>query len=98
LNLVFLNLDMLPAALAPTINVGTGLPTAFISFGCPKETEPKKKHHETQPEISPVAQGQPFTRAAKFPVRTFRGLPPPHFCRFCGYDFVLFFAGFAVAH
>jgi hypothetical protein len=35
------------------------LPTAFISFGCPKETEPKKRHHETQPEISFVAQPHP---------------------------------------
>jgi hypothetical protein len=27
---------------------GACLPTAFISFGCPKETEPKKKHHAQQ--------------------------------------------------
>jgi hypothetical protein len=62
-----INLIKLPAALAPTINTGTGLPTAFISFGCPKETEPKKRHHETQPEISFVAQ----PNAAQWP-RNFR--------------------------
>jgi hypothetical protein len=59
--------------------LGACLPTAFISFGCPKETEPKKKHHETQPEISFVAQA----RAARLPrnFRFARFVDVPRTCR-----------------